>query len=288
MNANDEVLTSSLAMLSGGFDDAELDRRVTSFQDRLRQLRDDPAEAARIDALVMDAERGEPDLNVVSGPGLTIYVNGGVVSVNRGEQDEAAAVRERAEARLAVLERELLRRIQDLEVLRDETSARPRPRRMWEAVLGPAFGGGVLVAILAAATVITALHVPAAIAVMAAAVLAAAAAVAAFLSVFMPWTSVRELNRRGDAHIALELLSRGTRVLRSAERAGDDEPAVRPPTGKLGRHPAPNTASSGPVRRARSSEPAARGGVRTLTACANCAIPLDEGDAFCGNCGVAV
>lgn len=38
-------------------DDAELERHVTLFQSALRRMHEDPAEAARIDALVTDAER---------------------------------------------------------------------------------------------------------------------------------------------------------------------------------------------------------------------------------------
>jgi RNA polymerase sigma factor (sigma-70 family) len=57
MTADEEPVTSILRILGdGGLDDAELDRRVSKFQGALRRLRDDPAEAARLDALVMDAE----------------------------------------------------------------------------------------------------------------------------------------------------------------------------------------------------------------------------------------
>lgn len=40
-----------------GAGDAELERRVARFRGALRRLHDDPAEAARIDAIVADAER---------------------------------------------------------------------------------------------------------------------------------------------------------------------------------------------------------------------------------------
>jgi hypothetical protein len=55
MTTDDELLTTSLRMLGDDVpDDAELDRRVTRFRRALRDLRGDPAEAARIDALVME------------------------------------------------------------------------------------------------------------------------------------------------------------------------------------------------------------------------------------------
>ena len=210
---NDDVVESSLAML-GKFDDAGMDQRLARFRGRLRELRDDPAEAARIDALVIEAEReeqGEQVPDAASGSGLTIQVNGGVVNVSHGEADQAADARDGAEDRLAALEAEMLRLRHRMEVVREDNApSRARPRRTWEAVLAPAFGGGVLVTILAAATVTTVLHAPVAAMTAIAAVLAVATAVAASLSVWMPWSSVRALNRRGDAHIALELLSRGT------------------------------------------------------------------------------
>jgi len=212
--ASDDAVESSLAML-GRFDDARMEQRLARFRGCLRELRDDPAEAARIDALVTEAEREEqrePAPDAASGSGLTIYVNGGVVNVSHGEPDQAAGARDGAEDRLAALEVEMLRLRNRLEaaVREDNAPSRTRPRRTWEAVLAPAFGGGVLVTILAAATVTTVLHAPVAAMTVIAAVLAAATAVAASLSVWMPWSSVRALNRRGDAHIALELLSHGT------------------------------------------------------------------------------
>jgi len=51
----DEQLNAILGMLGGALDDAEIDRRAARFRDALRRLRDDPAEAARIDALATDA-----------------------------------------------------------------------------------------------------------------------------------------------------------------------------------------------------------------------------------------
>ena len=62
MTREEEMLTSLAMLGDDGFDDAELDRRVTGFRDALRRMRVDPAEAARIDALVMDAERGQRDV----------------------------------------------------------------------------------------------------------------------------------------------------------------------------------------------------------------------------------
>lgn len=67
MTTDEELLTSSLRTLGDvGLDDAELDRRVSRFQGALRRLRDDPAEAARIDALVTDAERGQPGNDLIA------------------------------------------------------------------------------------------------------------------------------------------------------------------------------------------------------------------------------
>src|SRR6266699_3761348 len=61
MTADEELTASALRLLGDdGLEDAELDRRVTRFQGALRRLRDDPAEATRIDALVMDAEQSAP------------------------------------------------------------------------------------------------------------------------------------------------------------------------------------------------------------------------------------
>jgi hypothetical protein len=208
--ASDDAVESSLVML-GRFDDAGMEQRLARFRGRLRELRDNPAEAARIDALVTEAEReerGGSASDAALGSGLTIYMNGGVVNVSHGP----ASARNGAEDRLAALEAELLwlRNRLEAAVREDNVPSRTRPRRTWEAVLAPAFGGGVLVTILAAATVTTVLHAPVLAVTVIAAVLAAATAAAASLSVWMPWSSVRALNGRGDAHIALELLSHGT------------------------------------------------------------------------------
>jgi RNA polymerase sigma factor (sigma-70 family) len=54
MTGNQE-LDAMLATLGGEFDDAGLDRRETGFRGALGRLREDPAEATRIDALVTDA-----------------------------------------------------------------------------------------------------------------------------------------------------------------------------------------------------------------------------------------
>ncbi len=60
MIADDELLTSSLAMLGDSqTDDAELDHHVAAFKGALRRLREDPAEATRVDAIVVDAELGQ-------------------------------------------------------------------------------------------------------------------------------------------------------------------------------------------------------------------------------------
>ena len=59
----DQELDAMLATLCADPDDAELDRRTVSFRAALRRLRDEPAEATRIDALVTDAR---DDLSVVA------------------------------------------------------------------------------------------------------------------------------------------------------------------------------------------------------------------------------
>jgi len=51
----DQELDAILAALGGDLDDAVIDRRTARFTDALRRLRDDPAEAARIDTLTADA-----------------------------------------------------------------------------------------------------------------------------------------------------------------------------------------------------------------------------------------
>jgi RNA polymerase sigma factor (sigma-70 family) len=60
----DEELDAILATLGGELDDAELDRRAAGFRCALRRLRDDPAEATRIDALVTDA-RNDPSVSAL-------------------------------------------------------------------------------------------------------------------------------------------------------------------------------------------------------------------------------
>jgi RNA polymerase sigma factor (sigma-70 family) len=51
----DEQLDAILGMLGGELADAEIDRRAARFRDALRRLRDDPVQAARIDALATGA-----------------------------------------------------------------------------------------------------------------------------------------------------------------------------------------------------------------------------------------
>jgi hypothetical protein len=51
----DEELDAILAALGGDLDDAGIDRRTARFTGALRRLRNDPAEAARIDTLAADA-----------------------------------------------------------------------------------------------------------------------------------------------------------------------------------------------------------------------------------------
>lgn len=63
MTADDELLSSRLSMLGDGeLDDAELERRVIKFQGALQRLRDDAAEATRIDVLIADAEDADSGL----------------------------------------------------------------------------------------------------------------------------------------------------------------------------------------------------------------------------------
>lgn len=68
MTEGDESLISTLAMLGGGIDDAELDQRVAGFREAIRRLRDDPAEATRVDALVLDAERDRTIRSLAGAP----------------------------------------------------------------------------------------------------------------------------------------------------------------------------------------------------------------------------
>lgn len=57
----DEELDAILATLGGELGDADLDRRTAGFRGALRRLREDPAEAIRIDALVTGA-RDDPSV----------------------------------------------------------------------------------------------------------------------------------------------------------------------------------------------------------------------------------
>lgn len=208
MTTDEELLTSSLRTLGdGGLEDAELERRVSQFQGALRRLRDDPAEAARVDALVMDAELGQPDVKALgSGIGV-INVSGGNVTITPGYPGDSADAEDRINAALARLERQM-QRLAVLQETLKETSARtqPRPRRIWETLLRPAFGGGILAAILGITAVTATIHASAAAMSVIGIILAAATAVTALFSLLVPWTSVRALNRRGDAHRALELV----------------------------------------------------------------------------------
>lgn len=67
MSADEGLVADGLAMLGAEFDDTELDQRVTEFRSALRRLRDDPVEAARINELVMDAERAQLDMKTTRG-----------------------------------------------------------------------------------------------------------------------------------------------------------------------------------------------------------------------------
>jgi hypothetical protein len=203
MIANEEMLTSGLAGLAGDeLDDAELERRVTRFQGALRRLRDDPAEAARIDALAMDAERAQRDFTV-SDVAATIFVNGEVVNVVTRPDEKIAVLRERVAAELARLAQER----QKLTALLEDSPAAARPRRrIWG--LWPAFGGS-LVAVLAVVALVAALHASAAAASLIGVIMAVSTAATALISVGVAWTSVRELNRHGGAYKALQLMVRG-------------------------------------------------------------------------------
>jgi hypothetical protein len=66
--SEEELLTRSLRMLSGGaLNDTELEPRVAGFEVALLRLRHDPAEASRIDSLVIDAERARQDDRAIGG-----------------------------------------------------------------------------------------------------------------------------------------------------------------------------------------------------------------------------
>lgn len=250
MTPDEELLTSNLRMLGGGLDDAELDRRVSRFQGALRQLRDDPAEAARIDAIVMDAELAQPDAEALSGRG-DIYVSGGNVTITPGYPAEAADAKDRFDAALASLDQQLQELAELQESLKEEptrTRPQPGPRRIWETLLRPAFGGGILVAVLGIATVTAAIHASAATMSIIGIILAAATAITALLSVLVPWTSVHALNRRGDAYSALELLY-GRNRAREPEHAGNLDLAAsrRRPTGLSPRYPGAKE-NEGPIQ----------------------------------------
>ncbi len=203
MIANEEMLTSGLAGLAGDeLDDAELERRVPRFQGALRRLRDDPAEAARIDALAMDAERAQRDFTV-SDVAATIFVHGEIVNVVTRPDEKIAVLREQVAAELARLAQER----QKLTALLEDSPAAAGPRRrLWR--LWPAFGGS-LVAIPAVVALAAALHAPAAAASLIGVIMAVSTAAIALISVGVAWTSVRELNRHGGAYKALQLMVRG-------------------------------------------------------------------------------
>jgi hypothetical protein len=228
MTAGDELVMSDLAMLGDEmFDDAELDRHASRFQKALRRLRDDPAEAVRIDALVMDAERGRANPDRMDALGQTIYVNGRDIHIHVGNQrPEPAdnrvggvpAAEESAKADPAVPTSEI-KWLHDL--LTGRVQEQPRPRRPWEGLLRPVFGGGILVAVLVAGTAVLALHASAAAVSIMGIILATAASVTALLSVLVPWTSVRALNRRGDSAAALDLMLCGGFLRASTSRTSN-------------------------------------------------------------------
>jgi RNA polymerase sigma factor (sigma-70 family) len=62
----DEELDAILATLCGDLDDAELDRRTARFRGALRRLREDPAEATRIDELLTDASEDTTVVTLVT------------------------------------------------------------------------------------------------------------------------------------------------------------------------------------------------------------------------------
>ena len=164
-------------------------------------------ELVRPDAPVTDAELAEPDVNGLSNGIGVINVNGGNVTIAPGYLGESADAEDRVNAALERTERQM-QRLAALQETLNDTSARPqsRPRRIWEALLWPALGGGILAAVLGAAAVTAAIHASAAAISVISIILAAAAALIALISLSVPWTSIRALNRRGDAHRALELL----------------------------------------------------------------------------------
>lgn len=282
MTADDELLTSGLAMLSdGGLDDAELDRRVTRFQDALRRLREDPAEAARIDALAMDAERGQTDQDPPAASGYTVYATGGVVNIYDGwiagsadsRMGETAVPEELAGVDPAALAHE----IESLRDLLEEKPARerPRPRRLRETLLWPVFGGGISVVVLAAGAAALAVHASVVAVSIMGIILAATAAVTALFSLLVPWTSVRALNRSGDSRTALDLMLCGG-VLRASTRR----------TSVVSYKMLADALLAEAAKRAHSAESADLAKTRNIRrVCAQCGSQLKAGDLYCGECG---
>ena len=92
MTAEEELLSSGLRRLGDGeLEDAELDRRVTNFQTALRQLRGDPVEAARIDALVMAAELGHADAKAADSDLQHAQINAQLASDNLSSEQAVTA-----------------------------------------------------------------------------------------------------------------------------------------------------------------------------------------------------
>jgi len=134
-------------------------------------------------------------------------------------------------------------------------------------------------------------------------ILATATACTALLALLVPWTSVHALNRRGDAHRALELL-RGCRevvdlgVTAGASNStgmttGAEEGRTRARGEERAENPVWATAatvySGSYAPRVYSSEHGGRSKAETIAkACGNCGSPLAADDIFCGNCGQAV
>lgn len=288
MIADEELLTSLRTLGDTALGDAKLDRRVGMFKGALRQLRDDPAEAARIDAIVMDAELDQLAVRTVSGGADIIYVSGKNVTINRGHLSEAADAEARVNTALARLERQMQKLEETLEETSAQTRPRPRPQRIWETLLWPAaFGGGIL-AVLGAVTVFATVHASAAAMSVIGIILATATAVTALLSLWVPWTSVRLLNRDGDARKALELL-RGSRpewedIRRN--RGGRDDTAM-PAGSAAARTYAEELALAASIQGepVRQSDPHKHEAPRRPGTCSSCASPLAADDVFCGNCG---
>ncbi len=207
MIANEERLDSLLTVLrDDGLDDAELEQRVTEFQGALRRLREDPAEAARIDELTRDAEADQQE----EGPSFVTfyYVCDGDMTVNvtnpEADHGHTAALKQLAQA-LAGEQSRLKADRQALDRLLEESPdwARPPRRRPWAAF------SGLFVGVLAAATLATTFHASQAAVSLIAIILAGTTAVSALIALAMTWTSVRSLNRHGSAQRALELMIQG-------------------------------------------------------------------------------